>query len=206
MALLSTRIRTPLLLCMVFLPASLQSQEVDPERYAQVKAGYVLNLVRLTQWPRSAFLADDDPIAIQVVGNDAMTRYLRELVRHERIEGRAIVLRQMEFHAERGRPRPSEVRAQLEPALERTHVLYIARSESARLQSIVTTAARYPVLTVSDIPGFAVRRGGMIGLALRDGRVGLDANTLELDRSAVSVSSRVLHLANVVPERQQVNR
>jgi hypothetical protein len=182
----------------VLLPAlwlvsmAADAQNIDAERYAQVKAGYILNLVRLTEWPESAFDDEDDPIAIHVVGADAMTGYLRTLIREERVGGRRLVL-------DERNEGPSE------PSLGRAHVLYIGRTEQSRLGSLVAAASAHPVLTVSDIPGFA-DRGGMIGLTLRGGRVGLDANMHRIESSSVRISSRVLSLATLVDDRQRAGR
>jgi hypothetical protein len=168
------------------------AQNIDAERYAQVKAGYILNLVRLTEWPESAFEDEDDPINIYVVGADAMTGYLRSLIRDERVNGRRLVLHALEER-------------QMEPSLGRAHLLYIGRTEQSRLGPLVSAASAHPVLTVSDIPGFA-DRGGMIGLTVRGGRVGLDANMHRIESSSVRISSRVLSLANLVDDRQRAGR
>lgn len=192
---------------MVFLPALwlasqvADAQNVDVERYAQVKAGYILNLVRLTEWPASAFDGEDEPIAIQVVGSDPMTTYLRALIRDERVAGRRLVLHELE----EVRPGTADSTQWLQSALSRAHLLYIGRSEQARFGPLVAAASAYPVLTVSDIPRFA-DHGGMIGLTVRDGRVGLDANMRRIESSAVRVSSRVLSLATLVDDRQRAGQ
>jgi hypothetical protein len=165
------------------------AQTIDTERYAQVKAGYILNLVRLTEWPASAFDGEDDPINIYVVGADAMTGYLTALIANERVGSRRLVVHALE-----------ERQPQL--SLGRAHLLYIGRTEQARLGRIFAATSAYPVLTVSDIPGFA-DRGGMIGLTVRGGRVGLDANMRRIESSSVRISSRVLSLATLVDERQR---
>jgi hypothetical protein len=184
------------------LAAPADGQGIDAERYARVKAGYVLNLVRLTQWPESAFADEEAPITIQLVGTDEMAPFLRELIRDERIEGRRVVLRELQHPL----PRPGQsadgvfIHA-LEQSLRSAHLLYVSADEEARLQAIVEVAEPFPVLTVSDIPRFAIR-GGMIGLTVRDGRIGLDANAERIQSSPVNVSSRVLRLASMVSNAQ----
>jgi hypothetical protein len=174
-------------------------QGIDAERYARVKAGYVLNLVRLTQWPESAFADEHTPITIQLVGSDDMAPFLRELIRDELIEGRRVVLRELQHPQPReGQPANGVFIHALEHSLRSTHLLFVSDDERARLDAIIETAAPFPVLTVSDIPRFA-HRGGMIGLTVRDGRIGLDANAQRIEASPVNVSSRVLRLASIVP-------
>jgi hypothetical protein len=189
---------------MVLMPAlwaasqAVDAQNVDAERYAQVKASYLLNLVRLTEWPASAFEEEDAPITILVIGADGLTTYLGTLIRDECVAGRRIVLHELEDF----RPGTAAGARQLESILGRAHLLYIGRSEQRHLSQIVATAAAYPVLTVSDIPEFA-DQGGMIGLMVRSGRVGLVANLHTIGSSPVRVSSRVLSLATLVDDRRR---
>jgi hypothetical protein len=171
------------------------AQNVDAERYAQVKASYLLNLVRLTEWPESAFEDGNAPITILVIGEDRLTTYLGALVRGERVAGRHVVLHELEDF----RPGTAEGARRLESILARAQLLYIGHSEQRRFGQIVAIAAAYPVLTVSDIPGFA-DQGGMIGLVVRGGRVGLVANLDRIRSSPVRVSSRVLSLATLVDD------
>ena len=77
-------------------------------------------------------------------------------------------------------------------------ILFISRSETAQLEQILASLAGKPVLTVGDVEGFA-RRGGMIDLATVSGRIELRIN-LEAARAArLTMSSKLLRPAKVVP-------
>jgi hypothetical protein len=188
--------------CAIATPA--QAQDIDPERYARVKAGYVLNFLRLSSWPEEAFQNENSPIQVVIVGQDDMVSFLRELLRDEQINGRRVFLRQVEYP----RPRPGEydVEPETMEAFERTlqgaHLLYVARDQRTRVRQILDIVEDLPVLTVSDIDRFA-ENGGMLGLAVRQGRVAIDAHAERIRESGVTVSSRLLRLARIVQVNQE---
>jgi hypothetical protein len=190
----------PLLLGALLLAPAAGAQELDPVRYAVVKAGYVLNLLRLTQWPDTAFLTEDSPLVVHVVGEDAMTFYLEEVVREERVGNRPVIVRQLSVPDEPAAA-GSDAEEQLADALRGAHLVFVADDALPHLESVLRAVAPDPVLTVSDIAAFAVSGGGMIGLVVRgEGTVGIEANVPRLERSGVSVSARVLQLARIVNE------
>jgi hypothetical protein len=184
--------------------AAAGEQPIDPERYAQVKAAFVLNFLRFTQWPEEAFAHEESPILVVVLGDDAMTPYLRQLIRQERINDRLIVVNRLEY------PRPEQgeydvderIMDEFYRRLGEAHLLYIARSEADRYSEVVEHLKGHPVLTVSDIDRFA-ERGGMLGLAVRENRVTFDAHPQRIRDCGLTVSSRVLRLARIVEDEQQ---
>lgn len=186
-----------LLLGWVLVGPAAKAQEVDPVRYAVVKAGYLLNFLRLTQWPDESFATDESPLVVVVVGHDAMTPFLEDILRDERIGDRRAVVERLTLPE--GRPEAIAA-GQAADRLQAAHLVYVADDALAHLESIVSVVAGHPVLTVSDIPGFAARRGGMIGLAVREGAVGMEANVGRIEESGVAVSARVLQLASIVGE------
>ncbi len=75
--------------------------------------------------------------------------------------------------------------------------LYIGPSRAGQLSSILGTVGKYPVLTVSDLPGFA-EQGGALGLYRDADRIRFAANLRSLRHSGLKVSSRLLSLARIV--------
>jgi len=78
-------------------------------------------------------------------------------------------------------------------------LLFIAESESESLPELLAVLADAPVLTVSDMPGFATR-GGIVELQSRDNRVGFEINAAAYRRAGLVVSSQLLQLASVLDE------
>lgn len=76
-------------------------------------------------------------------------------------------------------------------------LLFIARSETERLALWLSRAKARPLLTVSDIPGFA-RAGGMIELPLEAGRVAIVVNRRASEAQGFGFNAQLLRLARVV--------
>lgn len=82
-------------------------------------------------------------------------------------------------------------------------MLFIARSEQARLREIFSELDGRPVLTVSDIENFA-HKWGIINFTTAGNRVGFEINTEAAKRAHLCVSSRLLRVARVVDDLHQV--
>jgi hypothetical protein len=186
---------------------SSQQDEIDPVRYAQVKAGFVMNFVRYAEWPEEAFEDAESPIIITVLGEDAMTGYLRRSVRETAINDRPVRVQRVDWP----RPAPGTIAVSeqqwdiFQERLGESHLLYVAGTEYDRLSAVLEMVEKRPILTVSDIWRFA-ERGGMVGLYVRDGRVQFDANLGMMRTCDVTISSRVLRLARVVIDDRNEER
>lgn len=183
-----------------------QADEIDPVRYAQVKAAFILNIVRYTEWPKEAFEDETSPIRIVVLGDDPMTPQLRRAIEDVRINDRRIAVRQLHWPqpAPGRREVDEEVMERFQEQLGAAHLLYIAAAEYDRLSNVLEIIGNEPILTVSDVPGFA-ERGGMLGLFVQDGRVQFNANVGRLRECEVNISSRVLRLAHAVIDKREAN-
>jgi hypothetical protein len=102
---------------------------------------------------------------------------------------------------ERVGQRPLAVLRLQEPEdVEPCSVLFVSASESARLDLILAALSGRSVLSVSDMDGF-VRRGGMVGFVLRDGRVRLRIDAMRASEAGLSISSKLLRVAELVTHR-----
>ena len=81
--------------------------------------------------------------------------------------------------------------------LEGCNLLFVAASEAAGLDRWLQRASEYPVVTVSDLPGFA-RRGGMVELALEDERVVMVVNRTATRGQGLDFNVQLLRLARVL--------
>ncbi len=91
-----------------------------------------------------------------------------------------------------------DVEVRLAPAdLAACHLLFIPRSEAATLNAWLERSAGRPLITVSDLPGFA-RAGGMIELPLDGERIGIVLNRGAAQRRGFEFNAQLLRLARVV--------
>ena len=175
--------------------AAADDRPLDGRRVAQVRAAYVLNFVRYTEWPAGT---PNDTVVITLLGRTSFGRTFEQVIRQAgHINGRPLVVRRIEYPsaASDGSIDPAAFRRFYDD-LAQGHVLYIARSEEARLAQVLARVGP-AVLTISDIEGFAAS-GGMIELVLVGGRIAFEANARALDLGGLRVSSKAMKLARAV--------
>ena len=144
----------------------------------QVKAAFLFNFVKFTEWPSAAFTNSTATLVIGVLGQDPFGGALDELVKGESVNGRPLVVK----HLQSG-DAPSDC-----------HVLFVSRSEKDRLSSVWAELKQRPVLTVSDLDQFC-QQGGMINLVLSaSGTVKPEINPEAARSAGVQISSKLLNL------------
>jgi hypothetical protein len=149
----------------------------------RLKAVFLLNFARFAQWPSSAFAAHETELVVGILGRDPYGDALKQL-QGMVVHGRKVRISYME-----NEPDPSSCQ-----------LVFIAGSESPRLAEYLLRFKGFPVLLVSDIPQFG-ERGGHIELYTRHNKVRFRINLAGLKSSNIILSSKLLHLAELV-ERQ----
>jgi len=76
-------------------------------------------------------------------------------------------------------------------------MLFIADSEKEKVRTILKGLENTPVVTVSDIPGFA-EQGGTIEFVLRQGRLSFKINLAEARKRHLRINASLLSLATEV--------
>lgn len=147
----------------------------------EVKAAFLFNFAKFTEWPAGAFPKSDSPFVIGVFGNDPFGQDLDKAVKDKKVKDRKIVIRRMNRIGDVGD----------------CHILFVSSSEQDRLAAIFNRVRNKPILTVGDWSGFA-RRGGVINFILRNNTIGFEINTKASDRAKLQISSQVLRLARIV--------
>ncbi len=120
----------------------------------QVKAWFVVNFIKFTDWPQGRPAS----VNLCVIGQDATAPAFVEF------EGRVV-----------GGTSIHIVPAVAVTEAEHCHIAYIATSEERRIAAILKSLSAQPVLTVSDIEGF-IDQGGMIGIVAIEDRYVFEVN------------------------------
>jgi hypothetical protein len=152
-----------------------------------IKAGFIYNFAKLVEWPSSAFPQPDSPIVIGILGEDPFGATLDRIVTDKKINGRGIAVKRLKW----GRDLKD---------LRDCNILFISSSEKEHLDSVVDAMKWLPVLTIGDAPGFA-RRGGIINFTLEDNKVRFEVNVEAAKHADLTISSRLLTLARIVPQQ-----
>ena len=147
----------------------------------QLKAVFLFNFAQFVDWPADAFPDADTPVVIGILGDDPFEGLLDQTVRDERLRGRPFQVR----------------RYQSVDEIKTCHILFIRRPDGARLEETLARLKNRPILTVSDVDGFA-ERGGMIRFVTDRNRIRLQVNPESVDAAHLTISSKLLRVAEVI--------
>lgn len=160
---------------------ALASQQSERALEYQVKAAYLLNFARFVEWPPRAFQTAGSALNICVLGEDPFGPALDSIVEGETVNDRRIEAKRLA----RG------------DSMRGCHVLFISGTERESAERIVASLRNAPVLTVSEMPGFA-RLGGMINFVLEERKVRFEANPAAAEKGGLRISSKLLKVARSV--------
>jgi hypothetical protein len=149
----------------------------------QIKAVFLWRLAQFVTWPAQAFEDDSAPFVIGVLGQDPFGEALDLAVRGETVRGRNVLVQHFPNVA----------------AIKACHILYVSPSETSRARDITSTLAGRSILTVSDIPEFVSRQGGMIRFVSEAGKIQLQINPNVTKRAQLVLDSRLLRMAELTP-------
>ena len=148
---------------------------------AQVKAVFLFNFAQFVDWPPEAVPDSQAPLVIGILGDDPFGDFLDATVRGEHRGARPFAVR----------------RFQRVEDITRCDILFIGRPLADRPEEILARLKNRPILTVSDLDGFA-KRGGMIRLLTDKGRIRLEVNLEAAQAAHLTISSKLLRVAEVV--------
>ena len=147
----------------------------------KVKAAYLANFGRFTEWPGTDSVNKSESFNICVLGQDPFGADLDSAVAGETIGGAHMLAKRIS--------RPQDAAD--------CRILFISSSEANQWKEILGALRTLRVLTVSDMPQFN-RRGGIIQFLLDGNRVRFDINLAATERAGLNLSSELLKLAVTV--------
>jgi hypothetical protein len=164
----------------LFFMLSATAVAAPPAKAAEydVKAAFLYNFAKFVEWPN---LDPTRPIAICVLGANPFGDKLTRAVEGKRVDGREVEVRSL----------PTVKGA------DTCQIVFVASSERERVEDIVGQLGQRPVLTVSDVEGFA-DRGGVIGLKLQESKVRFEVNMDAARLAGLKLSSQLLKVATQV--------
>lgn len=169
-----------LVLALLPLP-SLSIAEPQAQEYA-VKAAYLYNFAKFVEWPSQAFATARSPLTLCLIGENPFGGALQTLA-SKTVRERRLTIRDL---------RDPEAAANCQ-------MVFISASEQETLDYTLARFADKPVLTVSDIRGFAAA-GGMIGLVNMGQRIHFEVNIPAVRQADLAISSHLLKLARVIDD------
>jgi len=143
----------------------------------ELKAAFLLHFMDFTQWPNN-----NDRI-VCVYGNSPFKKYLQTLNRIKPQHQQVLI----------------KYTADLNDAND-CNILFITRSKKHRLKQILSALKNRPLLTVSDIEGFAANNG-MVEFTTKSDRIRLVINLRAVRKPGIKLSSNLIELARLVGEQ-----
>jgi hypothetical protein len=150
----------------------------------ELKAAIIYKIGKFVRWP-------DPPdqghgtLKVCVVGRDEFGGSIDDLA-GQRIHDQVIEVQRFAAYA------PDTLQCQ---------IAFISRSEEANASALVAYIGRAPVLTISDIDGFAAL-GGIVGFVTHDSKVTFQINPVAGRRAGLEISAQLLQLATLVTDAQ----
>jgi hypothetical protein len=177
------RMRLSLLLLIVLPFPTGELCAADPQTLSepQIKAGFLFNFTRFVEWPASAFPTSTSPFLICIVGSQSVTDLLAEIAAEKAVGGRTLKIESMNSTDD----------------LRGCQILFLGVTEERRAARILGSVKGTSVLTVSEVPGFALA-GGMIGFVVQENRVKLEMNVDAAGRTGLRVSAKLIAVSRLV--------
>jgi hypothetical protein len=176
----TSRVLSCLLFSVLFAPSHARG---DQDAATALKAAFLYRFVSFVDWPDSAFAQKDATFDIAIVGPDPFGALLEDTFGEKDDQGRSF-----RFH-----------RFDTGHSPRQAHILFVSKDYRVNLDQLLESFDRAPVLTVSDRDGFA-KRGGMIGFFLDNEKLGFEVSRSAVERSPLSISSRMLVLAQIIED------
>lgn len=147
----------------------------------QIKAAYLYKFLGFIEWPPQAFTRADAPLVIGVLGANPLADELAQVVATRQASGRPVAVRRL---------RPGD-------AITELHVLFVARSEAARLPSLAGASRDHALLIVTEADE-AMPPGSAINFVVVEDKVRFDVALPAAEKANLRISARLLTVARKV--------
>jgi len=172
------------LLCLsICMTTQVDAEDRAPTEYA-VKAAFLYNFTKFVEWPEEA-LKGSDSLIICVFGENPFGNSLETTVEGNTAQSKPIKI----------------IYSTDVSDIPNCHMLFITKRNKQHSDAVLMAVVDLPVLTVSDLPGFA-SDGGMIGFYFDNNRIRFEVNRQAANDLGLSFSSRLLKIARIVQEEE----
>ncbi len=162
---------------LVLAIAAVSSPAYAVEEYT-LKATYIVNFTKYVEWPDGRAISKQSKINVCLFGDSDLVN-AEQIFKTASTEKLAISLVKEKS---------------LSNVPVRCHMLFISASEAGKLDDILSSLKNQPVLTISDIDGFA-EHGGMMGFVVKDDTIKIVMNKIAAENAGFHIDSLLLELA-----------
>jgi hypothetical protein len=156
-----------------------QTAPTDAAAY-ESEAALIFKIGKFVRWPAGTFTHSPGILRLCILGTDEGGESIDSLA-GQKLQEKVIAI--------------ARITTSEQPATE-CHMIFIRKSERDRVAAVLQSIARNPVLTISDIEGFA-SEGGMVGFSSADGRVHFQINVAASKRVGLTIGAQLLQIASL---------
>ena len=174
------------LMILVFLPEMTpaevpQGAALENGDEYDIKAAFLINFIRFTEWPGDAFAGPNTPLVLVIFGKDPFGRAAFNEVASKPVNGRRLEIRRTKNLKD----------------IEGCHFLFINSVDDKALAAVINTVRNKHVLTVGEGSKFS-EAGGMIRFYIENTNVKFEIKLTEVQHSDLKISANLLNLAKVI--------
>jgi hypothetical protein len=173
----------PALAALLLAPALGADSSFD--RTAEVKAAFILNIVRFVEWPADQFRNGDQRLRLCLYRSNPFGTAI-DTIRDKRVAGRMLSVETVRTAAEE----------------HACNILFVPPAELERFIRESNDSTGRPLLTIADLTagqGGWPERGNILIALVRDGkRMGFEINLSAVQHSGLQISSELLKLGTIV--------
>lgn len=148
----------------------------------KVKAAYLLNFIRYTEWPAPVFSDEKSPLLVCLIGTESFKEIMQEAAAIQKISERSVVVKRIDDHS---------------TISKECHVVYVGRALVSQDTELMNIIKDKPILTVGESELFA-NGGGMISFVSEPETIQFLVNLGAAEQAGLKISSRMLSLAKKV--------
>jgi hypothetical protein len=153
------------------------AQSPAPSEY-QLKAAFLYNFAKFTDWPPEAFADAKSPFTIGILGDNPFGSDLEQTVAGKKISEHPITIQTFRSATD----------------ATNCHILFISPSQKERFPAIIQSLRGTTVLTVSETERF-IEAGGMVNFVEEASKIRFQINDEAAKVARLKISSRLLGLA-----------
>lgn len=176
-----------LMLAGLLCTSSARAQQA-PNEY-QLKAAFLFNFAKFIDWPAASFEGPKSPFTICILGKDPFGRVLDDLLPGKLIGQHPVMIVRMRDAA----------------TARHCQIVFVGNDESQKLASILDGLRGTNALIVGESEGFATA-GGAIQFTVEENHVRFLINPDAGERAGLKFSSKLLALAKIVRDGEQVEK
>ncbi len=144
----------------------------------KAKAALIFKLTHFITWPESVLQDPEAPFVICILGRDPFRSYIDKLNSWQ-VKGHSVYIQRIKTYQN-----------------QHCHILFITQSKRKHYLNILKKIQKQPILSLSDISGFA-EKGGMVEVGKKYTHFGFLINLNTAKKAKFKISAKLLQLATI---------